>query len=165
MKRFKQFLGLLFHNEVCKDKKDILSLLECMDKYFKFRPYTNHYASIEIPILEDNIYIYLDVISKLNTRILKNDFSINDVRPITEGSIKITTIGKWFADKDNNLLPDPENIWKRWLYEFKTLYIWNLKSKSTLNARSISFSLKIEPYITNMSSIITTIIEQQDTEI
>ena len=155
------FLKKFFYKEECYNSKTILDKIKCVRKNLKITPYSKEYRNLYTVFINKNI---MEAIEELE--ILKNNISIDNivVKKITENTVKEFYFNKWFTDNKLSILNNTDEIWSKYL----DLNIWLLEwynKNNNVESKYYSYTLKIKPYIINITNVIEDIIKYQDRSI
>jgi len=148
----------IFYNKECYNCKTLLKKLLCVRKYVKVDPYKTN-SSIIISSLEPTIGEYIDHLTNLITDIEIDEFNANN---ITENKLKNKRFSMWYTNKDNIIYEDGNNKWIDFLsLAIEIVTIYDKYHSNIEDTKKYWISMKIQPYIINIESIIDGIINNQ----
>jgi SepF-like predicted cell division protein (DUF552 family) len=155
------FLKKIFYKEECYNRKTLIDKIKCVKSNLKITPYSKEYKGLQITFIHRNITEAISDLEELKSNIISDNIVI---KKITEKSIKTLYINKWFTDNRMSILSNTDEIW----YEYLNLNIWLIEwynNNSKMGEKYYSYTLKIRPYILNITEVIDDIIKYQDKSI
>lgn len=145
--KLQSYLNLLINN-----KDPIIAKIDKLELFIirhKFNPYL---LATDLEVIHSDIILYTEAI----TNILAQDLSENyiKIKPIDRNSLLTVHIGTFWTNQ-NNLLTNTNVAFKNWLTASKELINrYNVNIKLVGSGMGYSNAVKLQPYITNIRSII-----------
>ena len=155
------FLKKFFYKEECYNSKTLLDRIKCVKKNLKITPYAKEYKSLTLLFINKNIMEAINDLELLKSNIIKDNIV---VKRITENSVNEYYFNKWFTDDKMSILNNTDEVW----YKYLDLNIWLIEwydINNNVESNYYSYTLKIKPYIINITEVINDIINYQDKSI
>lgn len=155
------FLKKFFYKEECYNSKTLIDRIKCVKKNLKITPYAKEYKSLTLLFINKNIMEAINDLELLKSNIIKDNIV---VKRITENSVNEYYFNKWFTDDRMSILNNTDEVW----YKYLDLNIWLIEwydINNNVESNYYSYTLKIKPYIINITEVINDIINYQDKSI
>ncbi len=155
------FLKKFFYKEECYNSRTLLERIKCVKKNLKITPYAKEYRSLSITFINKNIMEAIDELELLKSNIIIDNIII---KRITNSSVNEYYFNKWFTDSKMSILNNTDEVW----YKYLDLNIWLIEwynANNNVESKYYSYTLKIKPYIINITEVINDIINYQDRSI